>query len=102
MRHLISTHLDFNFLRQGLSLHLEVTILPRLEGQQASGILLSPCSTTHSINTRVTGMGHHAQLFGECWDLNSGPDACTANILLTKLTREAPRWCDGKKGCSFT
>lgn len=86
-------HTHPNFLRLGLSLNLKLTIWYRLEGQQAPGIFLFPCSTIHPINTGVTGVSHHAQLFHEFWHLKSDPYVCTASILPTKLTSEPPRWC---------
>lgn len=70
------------FLRHTFSLNLELAVWVRLTGQQPLyAVPLHPgiLPLLHSsISTEVTGRCCHALVWYRCWDLNSGPDACTA------------------------
>lgn len=64
------------FLKQVLSLNLEVTSLARQAGQQTlrSSSLPLPTPTKFKVTNFLRG----------CWESNSGPQACTASALPTE------------------
>lgn len=65
--HVFLCHSPPSFLRQSLTLKLELTKVFRWAGRSEVRAHLSVCTS----NTEIMGPGYHSQLLCGCWDLNS-------------------------------
>lgn len=67
------------FLKEGLLLNIDFTILSRVTGWRAPRSLLSPLT-----RARITEKCYETHILYGCWALKSGPCACTPSTLPIK------------------